>query len=330
MQRRSIIAMAGSAAMVTSLSVLSQTAGRVHRIGFLAARSRSTPENPDVYYDTFVRAMRDLGYVEGKNLMIEWRFADGNYERLPALAAELVAMNPDLIVTHALPPTLALQKATSMVPIVFAAMVDPVGNKVVASLARPGSNITGLSLMGIEIAPKRFEILRALVPGMSRLAFLINPLNPVHTALLGATESAARAIGVTVLSLPAQTPEEIERAFVTIVREKAHGLIVPDDTFFLGQLRQLVGLTLKHRVPTIFVNGEFVEAGGLVCYGASNIDNYHRTAGYVDKILKGAKPADVPVEQATKFDLFVNNKTAKALGLVIPQAVRVFADRVIE
>lgn len=330
MKRRSVIFIASGVTLGAALPLLAQAPPRVYHIGFLAARARSTPENPEVYYDAFVRGMRDLGYAEGKNLSIEWRFADAKNERLPTLSAELVAMNPELVVTHGLPPTLAMQKATNSIPIVFAAMVDPVGNRVVANLARPAGNTTGLSLMTLDVASKRVEILSAMIPGLSRLAVLVNPLNPAHPPLLQAAANAAKMIGVSVLAVEAQSTAEIERGVVGLARERVQGMIISDDNFFLGQLRQLVELTLKHRVPTMFANQQFVEAGGMVSYGPDVVDYFRRSASYVDKILRGAKPGDLPIEQATRIDLVVNNNTAKAFGLKIPLSVRVLAERVIE
>lgn len=330
--RRLFMFALGTGAVTAPRGLLAQAqpAAGAHRIGFLAARSRSTAVNPDIYYDAFVQEMNRLGYIEGKNLVIEWRFADGKYERLARLAIELVRSNVEVIVTHALPPTRAAQQATNTIPIVFASMVDPVANRVVASLARPGGNVTGFSLMGTDVSPKRLEVLSILVPGISRVAFLANPLTSAHAAMIRSTEKAGEAIGVRVLTLEAQEPEQIDRAFTHMIKENANALIVPDDTFFLGQHRQIVGLALKHRMPALYPYAEIVEAGGLLSYGQDLPEFYRKTAHYVDRILKGVKPADLPVEQPIKFQVVINMKTARAIGLAIPQTMLLRADRVIE
>ena len=315
--------------VLAPLASFAQQPDRVHRIGFLGARSRSTLANPDVYYDVWLGAMRNLGYIEGKNLVIEWRFADGKFERLPALAAELVAMKPDVIVTHALPPSQALKQATSTIPIVFAAMVDPVGSGVVTSFARPGGNITGPSSMATDVSAKRLELLKELIPGLFRVALFINPLVPIHATIFKITEDAAKALSVRVLSVEARNPEEIELGFATLARERVNAIIVADDAVFAGQQRLMVELALKNRMPSMFPYRENVEAGGLVCYGLSLLDSYRHAATYVDKILKGAKPGELPIEQPTKLDLIINLKTAKALGLKIPPTVLLRADRII-
>jgi putative tryptophan/tyrosine transport system substrate-binding protein len=312
------------------LAAFAQGAGKIWHIGFLAARSRSTSSNPDVFYDAFVQKMRELGYIEGKNLVIEWRFANGHFELLPALATELAQMKVDAIVTHALPPTLAAQRATSTIPIIFASMSDPVGNGVVKSLARPEGNVTGSSLMSAELIPKQVELLASSMPKLARIAFLVNPLTPAHPASLKSAQTAAKKIGARILAVEARNPEQIERGFGTMADWKAEALIVPSDGFFIGQGRQLAQLGLKHRISTISEYLENVEAGCLLSYGQDITGFYRRAAEKVDKILKGAKPSDLPIEQPMIFTFAVNLKTAKALGLKIPPAVLMRADRVIE
>ena len=328
-RRRPLIA-SGMMLVVVPVSVVGQIPDKIHHIGFLGARSRSTPANPDAQYDAWLRAMRDLGYVEGKNLVIEWRFADNKFERLSALAVELSAMKLDVIVTHALPPTLALQKATSTTPIVFVAMVDPVGNRVVPNLAHPGGNVTGLSLMAADISAKRLELLHEMIPSLNDVVVLVNPLTTAHPAMFRSTEESAIKLGIKVTSVEARTPGEIENAFASLATKRPVGIIIPDDGFYVGQMRKLSELALKHRIPSMVPYREMVEVGALVCYGQSVVDYYRKSTVLVDKILRGAKPADIPIEQPTKFDFVINLKTAKALGITIPQLFLLRADEVIQ
>jgi putative ABC transport system substrate-binding protein len=316
--------------LVAPLAAIAQQQSKVPRIGFLAARSRSTPSNPDVYYDAFMQGMRELGYVEGKNLLIEWRFAEGKSERLPGLAAELVRMNVELIATHGTPATQAAQRATSTIPIVFAAASGPVASGFVASLARPGGNITGLSLTTVDVSPKHLELLKIMIPRLSRIAFLMNPDTSSHPAILKSVQAAAQTIGVKVLPLQARNPEDFERSFEAMTRERIEALILAPDTFYIWQRRQYATLALKHRMPTMFPFREQVEAGGLMSYGQNLADHYRRAASYVDRILKGAKPGELPIEQPTRLHLAINRKTAGALGLTIPQELLLRADEVIE
>jgi putative ABC transport system substrate-binding protein len=304
--------------------------GKVHRIGFLAVRSRSTPSNPDVIFDEFVQAMRELGYIEGKNLIIEWRFADGKYERLPGLAAELVQLKPDLIVSHTTPGTRELQRATSTIPIVMTAIIDPVGSGFAASLARPGGNITGLSIVTIDVSPKQIELLRSILPRLSRVAVLLNPGTSSHPAVLKSTQAAAQQIGITVLPVKASTAEEIECGFAMMRRERAEAVIIATDGFFFGQRRQIAELAVTNRMPTMNPFRDYVAAGGMLSYGPNIVEYYRRAASYVDKILKGAKPGDLPIEQPTKIHLAINRKTAEVLGLRVPQELLLRTDEVFE
>lgn len=315
----------GAAPLITN----AQQSG-VRRIGFLGARSRSTPSNPDVYYQAFVQGMRDLGYVEGKNLVIEWRFADNKYDRLSPLAAELVSVKPEVIVTHSTPATEALHRATSTIPIVSAASGDPVGSGFAASLARPAGNITGLSIITTDLGPKQIELLKTMVPTLSRVAVFVDPRSPRYSAILKSLDTAAQRLGLKMLPVDARTPEEIERGFAAIRRGRADAVFVSNDTFYIGQRRQIIELAARNRLPSIFSYREDVEAGGLMSYGLNLADNYRHAATYVDKILKGAKPAELPIEQPTKIHLAINRKTAKALGLTIPQELLLRADEVIE
>ena len=328
--RRRLLIAFGAGALAAPLGAFAQQQVKVRRIAFLAVRSRPSPTNPEVYYDAFVQGMRDLGYVEGKNLVIEWRYAEGKFERLPGLAAELVRMNPEVILTHTTPSTEALQRATSTIPIVMTSIADPVSSGFAASLARPGGNITGLSIITIDLSPKYLELLKIMVPALSRAAFLVNPGNSTHPATLKSVQAAARQRGVKVLPMDARTAEEIERGFASMRRERADAVIIPGDGFFIGQQRQLADLAARYRLPSMYPFREYVAAGGLMSYGQNIGDFYRRAATYVDKILKGAKPGDLPIEQPTKIHLAINRKTAKALGITIPQELLIRADEVIE
>ncbi len=329
MNRRRAIAVILVAAAAPG-RLLAQQQGKVRRIGYLAARSRSTPSNPDVYYDAFVQGMRELGYVEGRNLVIEWRFADGKFERLPGLAAELVRLKPEVIVTHATPAVDALKRATRAIPVVSANLGDPLGLGFAASLARPGGNITGLSAMQVDVSPKYLELLKLMVPALSRAAVLVNPGNPAHLAFLKGVQSAAKEVGVKILLVDARNPEEIERGFAAMHREHADAGIILGDSLFIGQRGQITELAAQNRLPAMYSFREDVKAGGLMSYGLNLVDFYRHAASYVDKILKGAKPGELPIEQPTKFHLAINRKTAKALGITIPKDLLLRADEVIE
>ena len=322
--RRKLLFALGAGALAAPLSSFAQQ-GKVWRVGFLGTSTASG------YAPEALRAgLRELGYVDGKNLVIEWRFAEGKNERLPGLATELVNLKVDVIVAQGRPATSAAQKATTNIPIVMGTIGDPVGAGFVKSLARPGGNITGLTNISGDISAKHLEMLLSMVPKLSRVVVLVNPENPSNTMALRNVQAAARRTGVTILSFEAQTPQEIENAFSQMPRQKAGALIVARDAFFNQQVRQIAELAAKNRLPTICGIREYVEAGGLMSYGHNQADNYRRAATYVDKIFKGAKPSDLPVEQPTKFELFINRKTAKALGLTIPQSLLISADKVIE
>ena len=328
-KRRELIAALGAGALAASFRVSAQQQGKVWRVGFLSQRSLG-PLDSDVV-GGFPAGMRGLGYVEGKNLVIEWRSAEGNYDRLPAMAAELVRMNVDVIVTVGGRPTLAAQQATNTIPIVFGSANDPVGMGLVKSLAHPGGNITGLANISSDFAPKLLEMLISMVPKASRIAVLTNPENRTPYSLSKTIEAAAQGTRVaTILPMAARTPQEIEKAFATIAREKADATIVQSDGFFFQQRRQIVELAAKHRLPVIAMRKAFVETGILMSYGPNTVNFFQRAATYVDKIFKGAKPADLPVEQPTTLELVINRKTATALGLKIPQSLLISADKVIE
>ena len=316
---------AGALAFAAPPGSFGQQQGKVWRVGILSPTSASL-SSPNT--GAFLKGMRELGYVEGKNLVIEWRFADGKLERLPDLAAELVQLKVDIIVTAGATAISAAQKATTTIPIVMASTGDPVGSGFVKSLARPGGNITGLSNMAGDIAAKFIDLLRSVVPKLSRVAMLTP--STTYGELSKSVQAAAQKAGVKTLVAEASTPQEIENAFSMMVREKADAVFVGSPTVFAQQHRQIAELALKYRMPSLFQDRVTVEAGGLMSYGQKLTDSYQRSATYVDKILKGAKPGDLPVEQPVSFELVVNLKTAKALGLTIPQTLLLRADEVIQ
>jgi ABC-type uncharacterized transport system substrate-binding protein len=319
-------------AVVLAVSLLAPLAaeaqaGKMYRIAFLATASG---QSQAYQVDALRAGLHDLGYLEGKNIVIEYRWAEGKYDRLPDLAAELVRLKVDVIVTGGTQSTQAAMKATTTIPIVMVGTGDPLRSGLVASLARPGGNVTGLTQLGAEVAGKRLQILKDIVPNVSRVAFLWNRANVSHMPYFNELQAAARGLRLTLQSVEVQEPHEFEKAFAGMMRERPDALIVTADG--THQLRQawIVDFAAKRRLPVMYQLKEYVEAGGLMSYGTSITDIYRHAAIYVDKILKGAKPADLPVEQPTKFDLVINLKTAKALGLTIPQSVLLRADQVIE
>lgn len=331
MNRRNAVAALFALAITShSLTSRAQQPGKVRRIGFLAVRSRSTAFNSDFYFGAFVQEMRNLGYVEGTTLVIEWRFADGKYERLPDLASELARLKLEVIVTGGVAATEALRRATNSIPIVTAVVADPVGGGFAASMARPGGNITGLSPMSVDLSAKRFELLKLIMPALSRVAVLVNSSNSIHSAEVKSLQTATKKLGVEVMSVDARTPEEIDRGFAAMRRERADAVIIPGDAFFLGQRRQIAELAVQSRLPSMFELREQMGASGMMSYGPNFVEFYRRSAKYVDKILKGAKPSDLPFEQPMNIHLAINRKTAKAFGLTIPRELLLRADEVIE
>ena len=300
---------------------------KVPRIGFLGASSASVLA---ARIEAFRQGLRDLGYVEGKNIVIEWRSAEGKLDRLPALAAELVRLKVDVIVTTGPAPTRPAKEATSTIPIVMAFDNDPVGNGFVASLARPGGNITGLSTLAPEISGKQLEVLKEIVPRLSRVAVLGSSTTPGNAQSLKETELAAGAFGVKVQYLDVRDPKDIDTAFQATGKGRADAILVLTSPVFNPYRTEIADLAAKNRLPAIYSTPEFVEDGGLMTYGVSLTDLYRRAATYVDKILKGAKPVDLPVEQPTKFEFIINLKAAKQIGLTIPPNVLVRADKVIK
>jgi putative ABC transport system substrate-binding protein len=324
--RREFISLLGGAA-AWPLAARAQQPAKVARIGFLGNSTAALEAN---LVGPFRDGLRELGYEEGRDIVIEYRWADGRYERFPALIAELIALKVDAIVTAGTPASLAVKKATTTIPLVMVAVGDPVATGLVASLARPGGNITGLTSISVEMEGKRLELLREVVPKVSHIAVLWNAASPIQVIEEGEVRAAARVLGIKMLSLGVRTREEIDDALATIIRERPDALLVLADRLFLHHRTRIMDFAAQERLPGVHAYRELVEAGGLMSYGPSYADMHRRAAAYVDKILKGAKPADLPVERPVKFELVVNLKAAKALGLTIPPSVIFRADEVIE
>jgi putative ABC transport system substrate-binding protein len=322
LKRREFIALLGGAA-AWPLAVYAQQRARLPHVGFLGLVPEFMPG------DGLRSGLRDLGYIEGSNIVIEWRWAQ-KVEDLPALAAELVHMPVDVIFAPSSTFVEAARQVTTTIPIVFAVHADPVGLGHVASLARPGGNITGMSMLLTELVAKGLEMMTEALPQAHRIGVLWNPTTPSHARALQSVETAAEKLGLTLQMVPARSLEEFDGAFATMAQERVGGFLAVGSPLFLGQRVPLAALAFKHRLPGMFPFKEHVVAGGLMSYGADPSDLYRRAAGYVDKILKGAKPADLPVEQASKYELVINLKTAKALGLEIPPMLLARADEVIE
>jgi len=326
-ERRKLLATLGGAAAAWPLAARAQQTGRVYRLGVLEMSSAASNA---ANIDALRKSLRELGYVEGQNLVLDYRSAEGRAERFPQLAAELLRLNVDLIVTRGTLAVMAAKNATGTVPIVMAASGEPVETGVVAGLARPGGNVTGLSALTRELVAKRLELLRETVAGIRRVAFLMNFENPVGSLQWKELRTAAPSLGLEVQLLDVRKPEDIVRAFDTAIADRADAILVQNDTVTLTNRRQVVELAAKHRLPAMYNNREWIDAGDLMAYGVSYPDLYRRTAIFVDKIFKGATPADLPVEQPTKFELVINLKTAKALGISVPPTLLARADEVIE
>ncbi len=333
--RRKLITTLGAGAVASTLGISFRAfaqaqpkpADKIWRIGILVQAGRVSGSS--TYLKEFLRGMRELGYVEGRNLQVDWRYADNQLDRLPALAAELLALRPDVLVANANAAPLALQKTTSTVPIVMLSPGDPVGSGLVKSLAHPGGNITGLTVMG-ELGPKRLQLLRDMAPKLTQVALLQPTGHPRNRVILEGLQAAAKTLGVKLLPLEAATLAEIDTAFAVMAKAQVRALIVSPDPLFSQNSARLAELAAKQRLPAIAADRGYAQAGLLLSYGPSYADSFHRGAYYVDRIFKGAKPADLPIEQPTRFELFINGKTAKALGLTIPQSLLITADKVIE
>jgi putative ABC transport system substrate-binding protein len=329
MDRRRFLLTALAGAVAAPLIAEAQLPGQVPRVGYISPGSSSDPFRQR-RFEAFRQGLRELGYVEGRNIVLEPRWAEGQYARYPVLAADLVRLKVAAIVTVGGAATKAAKQVTSTTPIVMSVVIDPVGSGLVPSLARPGGNLTGTSVMANDLIAKQFELLKEAAPNVSRIAVLWNPDNPSLTAAMSHVNAAARLLGVELQLVEARNPQEIDRAFAAMTREHAGAVVVLPDAIYGNQVRQIVGLAAQRRLPAIYAVGENAEAGGLMVYSANLRDLERRAATFVDKILKGAKPGDLPVEQPSKFDLIINLKTAKALGLTIPPSLLARADQVID
>ena len=326
MRRRDFISLLGGAVAAWPLAAPAQQA--MPTIGFLSSRS---PGESAALVAAFRQGLNEAGFVEGRNLAIAFRWAEGHYERLPALATELVGLHVWAIVaTGGTPPALAAKAATAAIPIVFSAVTDPVSVGLVASFNRPGGNITGMSLFSSAIEAKRLEVLHEMVPKATVVGMLVNPNNPNAEADAKATEAAARALKLELHVIEVRSEQDIEGAFATLVQNGVAAFVVSADALFNMRRDQIAALAVRHALPAIYQFRDFVEAGGLMSYGASITDNYRKAGFYTGRILKGEKPADLPVEQPTKFELIINLKTAKALGLTVPDKLLALADEAIE
>ena len=325
-ERRTFIGTLAGSLLSAPLAAEAQPTGKVYRIGFLFWGA----PGPSAELDAFRQGLRELGYIEGQNVAIDVRFASGQVERLPELAAELVRLKPDVMVTPATPPSLSAKQATRTIPIVFAGIADPVGAGLITNFARPGGNITGVASISAELGGKRLGLLKEVTPKASRVAVLYNPADRANVLILKQLQEAAPALGLTLQPREVRGPGEFDSAFVAMTRERAHALFGAPGVLTFEHKNTLVDLAAKYRIPAMWGHRQFVEVGGLMSYAVNFYDQVRRAATYVDKILKGAKPGDLPVEQPTKFELVINIKAAKDIGLTIPQSVLGRADEVIQ
>jgi putative ABC transport system substrate-binding protein len=326
MRRRELITLLGGAA-AWPLAASAQQAGRTYRIGFLTA---GTSGARTFLLPFFVEALQQLGWIEGKNIVFEYRYAENRLDRLPDLAAELVRLRVDVIVTEGTLAPIAAKRATTAIPIVMTSGGDPLGSGLVASLARPGGNVTGMSMMVPDLAGKRLELLKELLPQVSRVVVLWNAANPYPARVFRETENAARIMGLEIQSLEVRGPGDFDGVFEVARSKRPDALITIEDPLTVSYRKLIVDFAARNRLPAIHGLREFVELGGLIAYGVRLSDLYRRAAAYADKILRGASPADLPVEQPTKFELLINLRTAKALGLDVPATLLARADEVIE
>jgi ABC-type uncharacterized transport system substrate-binding protein len=325
--RRQFIGALGGAAATWPLAARAQQSEKVPRIGLLSPFSSS---DAGPWYKAFLQGLRDLGWVYGKTILIEYRYADGRNDRLPELVADLIRLKVDIIVTSVTGDSLAAKNATKEIPIVMAAAGDPVATGIVESLARPGGNVTGLSQMTPDVTGKRLELLKEIAPNISSIAVLFNPEDPISVIGRDEIKPSARKLGIEVQPLEVRNGSELEKALNETIRTRVTALAMMPNPVFVTSLKKIANFALQNKLPSMFHLREFADVGGLLSYGVDRSDLYRRAAGYVDKILKGTVPADLPIEQPTKFELVINLKTAKALDLTVPQIIRMTADEVIE
>ena len=327
MRRRQFITLLGGAAVAWPLAARAQPRPNVPRVGYLFSLNEAEGKH---LWEAARQGLRELGYVEGRNIIVEPRWAEGKYDRLRALVAELERLKLDVLVAAATPTNIAVNDGTSTIPVVFVAVADPMRAGLIASLSRPGGRFTGLSLLTPETSGKRLELLREVVPNLVRVAVLLNPGNLANFIFVEETQAAARSLGLELQLFEVRTPADVEKAFPAAVAGRASAIVVFDDPFIHSHRVRIVALAADHKLPAICGTREYADDGGLMAYGPHRPDLYRRSATFVDKILKGAKPADLPVEQPTKFELIVNLKTAKVLGLDMPTTMLLRADEVIE
>ena len=326
MKRRDFIRLVSGAAVAWPLGTRAQQSG-IPLIGIINAGSAASTADG---YEAFRSQLRQLGYVEGRNIRYEYRFADGFLDRLPRLAEELVQLNPTVIVSAPMPTNVAVHNVTKTIPIVMSTRADPVGFGLVQSLSHPGGNVTGLTNFAEALAAKQLDLIRELRPSLTRVAVLINVENPLHVPQWRETQDAAARASITLVPYEFRKPDDFEPAFTAFVKARAEALLVPPDTTFANHRRRIVQLAAQAKLPAIYFSRQYIEEGGLMSYGPNTVENYRYAAVYVDKILKGAKPCDLPIEQPTKIELLVNLATARALGVAVPPALLARADEVIE
>jgi putative ABC transport system substrate-binding protein len=327
MNRRAFIALLGGTAFAWPLAARAQQANKIPHIGLLSPFS---PSDAALWNQAFLRGLHDLGWVDGKSIIIEYRYAEGQNDRLPGLVADLIRLKVDIVVTAVTNDTLVAKNATREIPIVMAAAGDPVATGIVESLARPGGNITGLSQMNPDLTGKRLALLKEIAPNVSSVAVLLNPDDPISALGLNEIQLPARQLGVEVHALEVRSTADLDTALRDAAMAHVGALAIMPNPVFVTNLKRIAGFALQNKLPSMFHLREFADDGGLVSYGVDRSDLYRRAATFVDKILKGAKPADLPIEQPTKFDLAINLKTARALGLTVPQSLLATADEVIE
>jgi putative tryptophan/tyrosine transport system substrate-binding protein len=323
MRRRQFVALAGGALVAWPLHLHAQQSAKIWRVGFVAHRYEK-------FYDPLFSGLRELGYVEGQNLIVERRYAEGHAERFKDIAQELVKLNVDAIIVVTTPAAMAARNETKIIPIIHPAAIDPVGTGLIASLAHPGGNVTGLAVLNAETSAKRVELLQEVLPGISRGAVLWNSANPANSLAFRETESAGLKLGVKLVSQEVRSPTDFESAFAAMAEQHPDVLLVVQDALTLEYRKEIIDFTLRNKLPSMFVGKEWVEEGGLMSYGDRLPERYRRAADLVDKVLRGTKPADIPVEQPTTFELAVNLKTAKAIGLTLSPSFLARADLVIE